>query len=306
MALPHNNITQIPNNEPDAVPALWNTRYSEIDDNFSNHEGRIAANETELVAARGGKANLDTRLDEMDSALLGLSPDTQNAILSMLTFAISEAGLANREIQTLLKKRFQQGTITIVNRGVKSGLVATKNTSVTRNLDLSAGILFMNGVRVPFDAQPTTAIVPENNTIASSFCEFYLWKDSNGIYQADCTVLGQATPADGLALYRITIPSNNTAQNDSYLASCTLTRICRDETSFPVSYGTAPYVDIALPYPLMDNNYSVDLDVVSFTGSGFQLGDIYTSGRLTNGFRINSNGTADNIVINWTARKLNL
>ena len=306
MALPHLNITQIPNNEPDAVPALWNTRYTEIDENFANHEGRVTANEVELAAARGGKASVDARLDEMDSALVGLSPDTQNAILSMLTWAISEAGLANREIQTLLAKRFQRGTITIVNRGVKSGLVATKNGSVTRNLDLSAGILFMFGMRVPVDAQPATAIVPENSTGASSTCELYLWKDLNGVYQADCTALGQATPSDGLALYRVTIPANNIAQNDPYLASCTLTRICRDEANFPNYYSTAPYVDIALPFALMDSDYAVDLDIVGFTGSGFQLGDVYTSGRLKNGFKINSNGTADNIVINWTARKLSL
>lgn len=67
MPLPHVNITQLPNNEPDAVPSLWNTRYTEIDENFSNHEGRVAANEAEIEAARGGKASLDARINIIET-----------------------------------------------------------------------------------------------------------------------------------------------------------------------------------------------------------------------------------------------
>lgn len=307
MSLPHPTITVIPSNEPDAVPALWNTRYAEIDANFANHEGRVAANETEITTARGsGNANIAARFATIDSALVSLDPDTQNAILQMLTWAISEVGLANREIQTSLTKRFQQGTITIVNRGVISGLVATKSETATRNLDLIAGSLFMNGIRVPIKAQTGTAIVPANGTAASSFCELYLYKDSNGNFQADCTALGVATPADGLALYTVTIPAHNTALNDEHLASCPLTRICRDEPYYPIMYVNAPQINVPLPFALIDANYTVDLDVVSYVGSGFQLGDVYAAGRLNNGFKIYSNGTADSIVVNWTARKLNL
>jgi len=58
MALPHNTITPIPDNEPDAVPSLWNTRYVEIDENFRNHEGRLGATEAEVWAARGDKASV--------------------------------------------------------------------------------------------------------------------------------------------------------------------------------------------------------------------------------------------------------
>ena len=34
ITLPHSAITEIPNTEPAATPALWNTRYNEIDENF--------------------------------------------------------------------------------------------------------------------------------------------------------------------------------------------------------------------------------------------------------------------------------
>ena len=70
MALPRNNITPIPNNEPDAVPSLWNTRYQEIDENFGNLDGRLVARENEIAQARGGKPTLDERLDDMDIAFL--------------------------------------------------------------------------------------------------------------------------------------------------------------------------------------------------------------------------------------------
>jgi hypothetical protein len=33
--LPHPNVTPIPNTEPPAIPSLWNTRYTEIDENFA-------------------------------------------------------------------------------------------------------------------------------------------------------------------------------------------------------------------------------------------------------------------------------
>jgi len=41
MPLPYANITGIPNNEPDATPSLWNSRYSEIDSNFNYLEVQV-------------------------------------------------------------------------------------------------------------------------------------------------------------------------------------------------------------------------------------------------------------------------
>lgn len=34
LQIPYPKITEIPDTEPDAIPSLWNTRYSEIDANF--------------------------------------------------------------------------------------------------------------------------------------------------------------------------------------------------------------------------------------------------------------------------------
>ncbi|MEI7671016.1 MAG: hypothetical protein WCK00_02765 [Deltaproteobacteria bacterium] len=67
MSLPNVPITPIPNNNPDAVPSLWNTRYEEIDANFDNHEERVVANEGELAAARGSRETLADRIATIES-----------------------------------------------------------------------------------------------------------------------------------------------------------------------------------------------------------------------------------------------
>ena len=50
MALPFENITQIPNTDPapDAEPSLWNTRYDEIDENFSHVQTEIEGLDVEI------------------------------------------------------------------------------------------------------------------------------------------------------------------------------------------------------------------------------------------------------------------
>ena len=135
MALPHNTITPIPNNEPDAVPALWNTRYTEIDDNFRNLDGRVAASENEVATARKGQASLGERLDDMAANISVTSVDMQNATVAALKYALDQAALANYSIQALKQQVQQEGEITIQNRGVVSGCAATKSATAARNLN---------------------------------------------------------------------------------------------------------------------------------------------------------------------------
>ncbi|MFZ4540033.1 hypothetical protein, partial [Propionivibrio sp.] len=145
MALAHTSITQIPNNEPDAIPSLWNTRYVEIDDNFSGIDSRISTNEAEINTARGSKGSLGLRLDDMTANISVTSVDMQNMSVASIMFAIDQAALANRSINVLRKQAQQEGEFTILNKGIKSGCVATKSTNAARNLSLSAGACFANG-----------------------------------------------------------------------------------------------------------------------------------------------------------------
>lgn len=62
MSLPHDTITPIPSTLPEALPELWNTRYTEIDQNFDAVDTRLAATEAEITEARGGKTTVNARL----------------------------------------------------------------------------------------------------------------------------------------------------------------------------------------------------------------------------------------------------
>ncbi|MFZ4540034.1 hypothetical protein, partial [Propionivibrio sp.] len=139
MALAHTSITPIPNNEPDAIPALWNTRYVEIDENFASIDSRVSAREGEIDTARGSKGSLGLRLVEMEGNIATTSVSMQDMSFATLKYALEQAALANRGINVLRKQAQQEGEFTILNKGIKSGCVATKSTTAARNLSLSAG-----------------------------------------------------------------------------------------------------------------------------------------------------------------------
>jgi len=132
MSLPYNTITPIPDNEPDAVPSLWNTRYEEIDENFQNLDNRSESMENDLGEARGGESALDDRLDQMQSSIAGMDPDFQNALVSLVMQAASQAGLANMEVEKTLNQRLQSGVFTVSNRGIKNGCTVSKSDTATR------------------------------------------------------------------------------------------------------------------------------------------------------------------------------
>ncbi len=73
MTLPHSSITPIPNNEPEAVPSLWNTRYVEIDENFSALDDRTSALESEVSSARAGNPNLAATINAIITQIGGIS-----------------------------------------------------------------------------------------------------------------------------------------------------------------------------------------------------------------------------------------
>lgn len=79
MTLKHTNITPIPNNEPDAIPALWNTRYDEIDENFQDLDSRTSTVEKEVIEARGAFpsvpiaiANVEDRIAKVETDISGV------------------------------------------------------------------------------------------------------------------------------------------------------------------------------------------------------------------------------------------
>lgn len=298
MALPHANITQLPNDEPDATPSLWNTRYTEIDENFANHEGRIAASESTLTAAKGTSPSLAARLSTIETSVEGTSPDTINALTAVVMQSIAESGLALREVMKTINQRFQTGQATIRNTGVVSGCNVTAG-GTGRLVNLSSGIIYLNAQRMGVAAQTSTASIAQNTGGATGYV--YLYLDNTGDLKA--TNLNEAAPAGTLLLYTVTVPAGNTAED---LAGCTLTKTATVQSDYPLFVSELPYVSVTLPYNMDDANYLVDLEIVSHSGAAQQLGRLTVSNKTTTGFRINLNGTADNVVVNWTARKMTL
>jgi len=248
----------------------------------------------EVVAARGSKANLDARLDTYDL----LDPEMQANIGQMVIAALSDAGIANREIQTLLTKRTQKGTATVRSTGVVSGCDATAG-GTGRLVNLSAGMVYVNGQRVPVSAQISTASLAQNTGAAVGYVELYL--DSTGDLKA--TNLDELSPANTMVLYRVTVPAGNTSEG---LTGCTFTKVASVQAQYPFYYTAYPKASVVLPFAMPNNDYGVDLEVTGYSGGASQLGDVFVTNKTTTGFDIVTNGTADNIVVRWTMTKYNL
>ena len=197
MALPRNNITPIPNNEPDAVPSLWNTRYQEIDENFGNLDGRLVARENEITQARGGKGSLDERRDDMDSRVGTTEPAYQEALHFEVRRQMELNQLALVEIEKTRKMRVQQGEVTLYNRGVKSGLSISKSNTASRNLNIVGGQFFMGGRLYSIGDRTNDASVPPNPGGTTQTCVAYVRINGDNI-DFDCSQLGQEAPADAV------------------------------------------------------------------------------------------------------------
>jgi hypothetical protein len=118
--------------------------------------------------------------------------------------------------------------------------------------------------------------------------------------------LGGSVPEGGLALYRFTVPAGNNETNDPYLGSVTMTDVRRVEAGYPVQFNSVPYVSVALPFTMMDSDYEVVLDILSFKGGGGQRPCVYPGDKAANGFKIYVEGSLDAVNVRWTAIKLSL
>lgn len=304
MALPHSSITQIPNNEPDAVPSLWNTRYQEIDENFANLDGRVVSRENEINQARGGKGSLDERLDEMASDIGATSVDMQNATAAALKFAIGQAALANYGVRALREQAQQEGVATILNRGIVSGCTASKSGTAARNLNISAGVCFANGRAYSVADGTNAASVPSNTGAGSVTVYAYLYQDAGGLWRLAVTPIGSDLPDGSIKIYNVTIPANSTDATDPNLTNVTLTDVRRIESQFPQLLNSPASTSIVLQ-TLSANDYKLDFDVVSAVGAPCESKGIVVSSRATNGFTVLLASAADNVVVRWKASKLN-
>lgn len=269
-------------------PDTWNPNYQDLINNDVYLKDEVEQNAQDL-------ASLESTVGS----------DMQNALIALATQAMDQAGLANREIMATLETRFQSGKAYIENRGIIRGCDISKSQSATRNLNLDSGRAFLHAQIMPVHEQDNAASVPGNTADYERSCYAYLHL-SGGKLAVSCTELDDDVPEGGLALYKIDVPSGNTESNDPYLEDVTLNDIRRKEPGYPGFLTSSATEYVELPKELDGTDYQVDLEVVDFEGSGFQLGHVYTENKAQNGFDVYFNGTVDSLEIRWTARKLDM
>jgi hypothetical protein len=86
----------------------------------------------------------------------------------------------------------------------------------------------------------------------------------------------------------------------------TLTDVRRVEAGYPIQVNSLPYASVALPYTMIDSEYAVVLDILSYKGGGNQRPTIYPGDKASNGFKVYAEGSLDAVSVRWTAIKLNL
>jgi hypothetical protein len=230
----------------------------------------------------------------------------RSEFVDMISYALDLGGRAHQEIKKTLDQRIQTGIVTIINRGVISGLTVEKSAAALRNISLNTGKFFMNGMSYVCPSYPNAALVPDNYGAATRYCYAYIYFDANGAIKFACTPLDGAVPENGMGLYRFSVPPGNSYQNDPYLSAVTITDIRRVEYAYPVQFNSIAYASVALPFTLIDAEYGVQLEIMDYKGGYNQLTTIHVANKAANGFNILSEGTLDAVRVRWTALKQKL
>ena len=236
-------------------------------------------------------AQFSTFLNERDAIFVG---------------ALNLASLANKEIEKTLNIRFQSGEVTIYNRGVIKGLDVSKSTDATRNVNISSGEVFLEGRTLPVENLTNTANIPSNPDTTDKHCYLYAYLNDSGKVDVACTLLDEDVPEGGMPLYKVMVPAGNTESNDPQLTAVSFTDIRRKEPNYPTFMTTSSTVYVPFETPVINSDYQIDLEIESFKGCGFQLGYVYAGAKAANGFSIYYNGSADELKVRWTLRKLDI
>lgn len=228
--------------------------------------------------------------------------------LDALGTAIADAETLGQVCWTELDKwkrqKIQQGTVTLYNKFIVSGCIVgavpgTRNIQITRTGTYDKtnySQFFADGqLRAFDDIQSSVAAVPTNTGTTSQTYYSYLLKDGD-TYKP---YVGTSVPDGAIRLYRITVPAGDTGANLNKVSFADERRV---ETNYTAYYNSLPFALVTLPgYTMPDApTYGVDLEVESASGGLDTIGQLHAAKKGNNGFKIVSNGTADNVVIRWT------
>jgi hypothetical protein len=226
--------------------------------------------------------------------------------VDMIAYSLDLGGRAHQEIKKTTGQRIQTGIAKIINRGVIEGFAVEKSATALRNISLGAGKLFMNGMELAYSSFQNSALVPDNHGEGTRYLYAYIHLNQSGAIQFSCTPFDGSVPEDAMALYRLAVPPGNNYQNDPYLAEITITDMRRVEAAYPVQFNSTAYASVALPFNVLDAEYTVLLEVLDYKGGYNQIPVIHADDKAANGFNIKMEGTLDVVRVRWTVIKPNL
>lgn len=271
---------------------------------LANRTAYLKARADDVDAAKGASTSLAARITEMAAATEALGPETQDAMMATLKFAIDQANVANKGVRALHQFAQQEGILTIKNRGVVTGCTVTKSTTAARNLNIAGGTCFAKGQVLSVEDGNNAASVPSNTGSGAVTVYAYLYQDVNNKWRLAVTAIGQAVPDNGITIYSLTVPAGSTDATDPNLASVTLTDVRRVESEFPIAVNSPAQVSPQLS-GLPDAAYHITFDVLSADGAPADAKSLVVSSRANNGFTVQLAAAADNVVARYRVNRLN-
>lgn len=277
-------------------------------DGISNLQAKQLANRTawlkqvadEVIAARGVKSSLGERLNQYDV----YSPDQQTDIVAGILEALGVGGLLSREIENIRKRVFMQGIAYLKNKYVIQGFVLTKSDiralhlSQTGTVGTGISRAKIDGMIISVSDDDYHVSVPINEGNFNKTYFAYLRRQPDGTYRVQISL---TVPDDGMVLYSLLIPANDTGNN---LNNVTLTDLRSIQAENGWVANSCPYVYVQLPFQLPSADYGVDLEIEDATNIS-AVGSLRIYSKAANGFRIEMTGSADNVRIRWTLHNIN-
>lgn len=253
----------------------------------------------ELAEARGIHANLKTRLNGYDA----FAPEQQVGIIAMAQEALRLGASATRRLDRKKTTEHISGRVTLKNKYVISGMVLAKSDIRALHLSASGTVgtgtsrAALDGAVVALADDDYHVSVPTNPGTSQVTLYAYLWKNG-AAYRVD---VGTTVPDTALTLYRLTLSAGDVAGT---LDAVSLTDLRTVQAVNNWYVNTRPSVYVALPVTLPAADYAVHLEVESATNVS-AVGQLSLSSRATNGFSVQMDGSADNVVLRYTVSNPN-
>lgn len=258
----------------------------------------------EVKDAQGNILQEGTNADEVNLNRMEAGIDVSTTDLALIAHeALQKAYTASKELEKWQKQRVQQGIVTIYNKFVLTGAIISKMAN-SRYIQISSnGTYDLYGVsRIFADGKPNyvkdeqaVAVIPTNTTSASkTYYAYLIWDTVTNKYKVYVDV---TTPINALKLYRIIVPSNDTASN---LDSCNFYDERRVESGYPHIYNAQPFATVSIPgFPMIDLDYDVNVSLENADDIG-SVGELNAYDKQLNGFKIKFTGNTDNVKVRWT------